>query len=359
MKKLLLLPILLFAFNALAMDYLKEAEELFERSEASKVEETSQSPFALRQEEHASSSSDKHGSDSKDYTWHSDLNEQQWTERYGCKYCPKGGCLKSEMFDCKGLLKNPYWQKVLKMSQAEKDDVLAQMMKEPERECDFWHHWKCRRCHIAAAVCAGASPDTKSKSKYWERPLSSVVHRDPDPALTQLLLEHGADPELNISRFDKEPAICSVRTLREAKLLHKHEANLNVSCAFMEYNPIHSVLLHKPKESAELIDFFLDNGVEPNERNGFGETTLHNLADAIHPFSAQEMHHIGCSLVEHGVDLNAKVLSHRSRGKTAEEILIERQWNNIECISQDKNYCQRDLEGIEALLEVIRETKER
>jgi len=90
MKKLLLLPIILFVFNTLAMDHLDEAQKLFEQCKASEVKEASLSSFSIQQQEKETSESAD--SDSKDYTWHSDLDEHQWSERYGCKYCPENGC---------------------------------------------------------------------------------------------------------------------------------------------------------------------------------------------------------------------------------------------------------------------------
>jgi len=247
MKKLLLLPILLCAFNALAMEYLDEAQRLFEQSEASKIEEASQRPFASQQRgEQTLQTDDEHDDKKEGYEWYPYLKESWWKLKYGCKYCPKGGCKQTEMFDCKGLLRNPYWQKVMKMSQEEKDDILAEMMKEPKNnEYPDKHYWAHRRCHIAAAICAGANPNTKSKEEYWERPLFNILRRD--PPMTKLLLEHGANPELNIVNpkwlytSKKDPAICNVKTLKEAELLFEYGANPNAKCAF-NFNPIHRII---------------------------------------------------------------------------------------------------------------------
>ena len=349
MKRLLLLPIVLFAFNASAMDYLEEAEELFERSEASKVEEASQSPFASQQQEDETSESEE--KDEGDYTWHSDLDEHEWTERYGCKYCPEGDCKQTEMFDCKGLLKNPYWQKVLNMQQKDKNDILAEMLAQSGGDPHYWRH---RRCHIAAAVCAGANPDTKSKSTYdgWKRPLFNLLHQD--PPMIKLLLEHGADPEVNISRsfFHRHPAICEARTLQEAELLFEHGANPHVKCD-MEPNILYEVLVHDRGETPELVELYLQKGVDPNESDERGYTALHRLAQPIGYFKTKDIRRMGEALIEHGVDVNAK----NAFGLSAEDLLIRRRKNYVECSEDLKGFCRKQCERVDVLLEIIREQK--
>ncbi len=359
MKKLLLVPILLFAFDASAMEHLDEAQELYEQSEASKVDEASQSSCAVeQQEDEYSESVDKYDSDSDDYTWHSDLDEVQWVERYGCKYCPAGGCKQTEMFDCNGLLKNPYWQKVMKMQQEEKDDVLAKTMKSTNTRGDYWYH---HRCHMAAAVCAGANPNTKSKEEWWERPLHSPLMLE-DPPLTKLLLEHGADPELNVSHSPlfRHSAICDALTLEEAELLFEYGVNPHASCQ-NNTSVLHQIMTYHPTDSAELVDLYLSKGVDPNVSKNLNYTPFISLAICTTNFTPKQIRHIGKALIKHGADLTTEISEkadsrlHAYSGLHAEGILTER-WFSRKCQNNNENDACR---GIDALLEVIQEAKEK
>lgn len=99
-------------------------------------------------------------------------------------------------------------------------------------------------------------------------------------------------------------------------------------------------------------------GVDPNERNDFGRNAVHELVECCRNYSGysvKDIRDIGKALIKNGVDLDAKISRGGYKDLSAEDLLFKK---------RQQFGCQSDMraEGcdrIDALLEVIREAKEK
>src|ERR1700722_10618139 len=85
-------------------------------------------------------------------------------------------------------------------------------------------YWVCERYAIAALVMAGANIETTDHSGHTC--LGEAVLRQDIPA-TQLLLEHGADPNVPFGEFFPEPIVYYARTVPIPQLLLKYGAKIS------------------------------------------------------------------------------------------------------------------------------------
>ncbi len=185
--------------------------------------------------------------------------------------------------------------------------------------------------------------------------------------MTKFLLRQGANPHLDVLSYSDVsrslgvayPAIGEARTVEEAEMLYEKGANPKVRCG--DKRQTHSLIdnvimnLKDGEAAAELIDLHLDKGADPNEVGFGGYTPLHGLANHWRYYNPESMKRIGSALINYGVDIDAKT----DPGDTAKDILIKRRKKYVECSSGREDYCRKQRAGIDALLEVIREAKEK
>ncbi len=229
MKKLILLPILLFVFNVSAMEHLDDAQRLFEQSEASKVDEASQSSFDRDQEEAS-------------YPEKTEFDDNDIDEILNPRICSARG----KPIVCDQLI-TPTWRRFAKLSLERRDSIRDWSFN--AKTAHKTRQWNDRnRCLNILHFCVDREYAARNEAPYvgpWVG-LHEAVY-DNDYEYVDFLLEKKADP--NSRDWDLGVPYCFARTNKMKRLLERYGANTNPDC---------------PEAGQELKDFMdrLDKEVE-------------------------------------------------------------------------------------------------
>ncbi len=367
MKKLLLiLPTFCFIINLLAMDdpryerLSRQAEDYYNRAEA-----RDPSPYAEAMEDRSTGKEELYYEDeSSDEEYYDEermreeLRELKYEKVDGCQYCPTRGCsLMGQPLSCKDVM-SPFWHKVKKeYTQEQKNQLLRDRMSDRGGDAEYYRH---HRCHWAAAVCAGADPNTQVNYFGKERALNATLHQDYE--LVKIFLEHDADP--NLISWSNSCPLCYAKNKRLARLLVKHGANAKETKCSFNHTLIHHAMLHNLTGKAdELVAYYLEQGIDPNKRDGFGYTTLHQLARwcAEYHFKSNPnmLRKTAQLLIDAGVSLNAK----NNNGETAEDILVRKKKEELKRLerwqhdSSMKKHIEENIRSYDILLEILRKAR--
>ena len=166
---------------------------------------------------------------------------------------------------------NNFWEKMAQCDQGKKDEVLKKIML---KSYDNYQR-QCQRRFIAAAVCIGANPDVLEYGNFGDRPLSQSTLMQ-DYLLTELLLKHGAYPNLKVDFYS--PALFLAENKKLAELLLRYGANVNDRGGKFKHTILCKVSFDSDHE-VNLIQLYIDAGANVNEvTDQEGNTLLHLLA---------------------------------------------------------------------------------
>ena len=215
MKKLLLLPILLFAFNAASMEHLDEAQEIFEQSEVSEVEEAEAS-------EAAESSLNESQKNSGGQT---EFDDDDIDEILNPRICPARG----QAIVCKQLI-TPAWRRFAQLP-LERRDSIRRMKSGTFNGTDHkTRQWNDSfRCYNILHLCVDQEYAAKVAAPYvgsWVG-LHVAVY-DNDYEYTDFLLQKNTDP--NSRHWRHGVPYCFARTNKMKRLLERYGANTNPDC---------------------------------------------------------------------------------------------------------------------------------
>jgi ankyrin repeat protein len=132
-----------------------------------------------------------------------------------------------------------------------------------------------------ALLIMGADPNYVEP--YFKVPILSLAHSRNYYHAFKTLLEHGANPNV-VSSVDSaktnivfEIILYYTSNLRYLKLMLKHQVDLNVNHP-KTMDRLLTWILKTGRVSQEQIQLMLENGCDPNQKNGDG-STIFNLID--------------------------------------------------------------------------------
>jgi ankyrin repeat protein len=150
------------------------------------------------------------------------------------------------------------------------------------------------RDKIIKAINEGENVNTLEHDDSGLSSLARAAQWD-DIELAEFLLGKGADPNGD----KKHRPLDYVKSLKFAKLLAKAKADINYNRHVGMRNHIHQVLFNGEME-ADLIQFFLDNGVDPFDMYYYGEkiTDPTHLKTYLTKYSSNDNHKKKIAIVE-------------------------------------------------------------
>lgn len=165
---------------------------------------------------------------------------------------------------------------------------LSRMLKKILLDIDLIRNTVGFREAVKGAVLAGEDIDTTEYSTWGLTALARAVMY-PDIELAKFLLDRGADPEGD----GKYRPMDYVTTVEMAKLLKEKGATVNYRSEVGMCNHIHQTLFNGERESG-LIDFFIENGVNPWE--GVGDCKI--LETFLTKYACDDNHKQKIAIVE-------------------------------------------------------------
>ena len=178
---------------------------------------------------------------------------------------------RTDSLDAKYVM-NDYWQKIAAaQDQKTKNDALKTILSLNFTDAGY----SLKRYHIAAAVLAGA--DHNIKEFEYSDPCLCDASLFQDYSLCELLLKHGANPNLGI-----DLPILTIKSSALAKLFLSYKATVHIEkTAF--------TLLHRAMEyerEPELIELYRNAGLSPSQACKSGWTPLHYVADSVDSYKS-------------------------------------------------------------------------
>jgi hypothetical protein len=146
------------------------------------------------------------------------------------------------------------------------DPKLTEILQEKFKKLNS-ENFKQYRGEIQRLVEQGADPNI---CLYRGSLLSAVVLKG-DEDLTLCLLAHGANPNPTIG----DQPLFNAETVPIAKCLIKHKANINAIKIDMDENLLQTAVTQC--RSAAIFGILLNGGVDPNRRDSYGQSSLHDL----------------------------------------------------------------------------------
>ena len=191
----------------------------------------------------------------------------------------------------------------------------------------------------SALMDAGADPNTGWYEKdhepapEWESVIYGAAGIARHAALTQLLLDRGADPN------DEETPYHAPETFDNAAL------EVLVKCGKLNDDSLGMILLRKTDwHDHDGIKWLLEQGADPNRMGRFGRTALHHAVIRDNSLKIIE------TLLDHGADPSViGTLDHRSRGMSAIAIAARRGRGDLLELFERRGI-EVELQGLEQLV---------